>query len=200
MNKLQDSTNKVFTIDELIKRNHSISKNIKQQIPYFFSKHATLREPKYMWIGCSDYRVTPENILGLGLGEIFVHRGVGNIVNQEDTYLMSFIYFGLKVLNIKKVIICGHYDCALVSLSYNNEGNDFPYVPTVKKNIDLVKSNNLQAIEKIDNKSDKVKFLVDKNIEQQLANFKALDFIKEIKDLEVEGLVYDIESGLLNKL
>lgn len=192
---------KVYTIDELISRNHSISDNLISQDPNYFKKHLKIKEPKYMWIGCSDYRVPPEQILGVGPGDVFVHRCVGNILNQDDTLLMGFLYIGLKVFNIKKVIICGHHDCALVSLSLKNEGSEMPYVCDIKSKVDEIKHKHIKEINAIEDEHDQLNFLIDKNVLQQVDNLKNVEFVQPIlKDIEVAGVIYDIASGKLKKI
>jgi len=55
--------------------------------PAFFADLAEQQAPEYLWIGCSDSRVSANTIVDLAPGEVFVHRNVANIVNHTDMKL-----------------------------------------------------------------------------------------------------------------
>ncbi|HQD10609.1 MAG TPA: carbonic anhydrase, partial [Flavihumibacter sp.] len=77
----------------------------------FFEKIARDQQPDYLYIGCSDSRVTAEEIMGLQPGEVFVHRNVANLVNSIDLNVMSVLNYGVRYLGVKHIIVCGHYNC-----------------------------------------------------------------------------------------
>src|SRR5690349_5455279 len=77
----------------------------------FFKKLAENQNPDYLYIGCSDSRVTAEELMGLGPGEVFVHRNVANLVNNIDLNVMSVINYAIRHLQVKHIIVCGHYNC-----------------------------------------------------------------------------------------
>ncbi|MGV3278782.1 carbonic anhydrase [Rickettsiales bacterium LUAb2] len=193
--------NKQHIIEQLIEKNYQQSaEKIAKQDDYF-SKHATTRNPQHLWIGCADSRVSPEQIFNLGIGEMFVHRGVGNIVDKDDLYLMGCIYFAIYSLNIKSIIICGHYNCALVDLCAKQEAVNEILVDNIKQKVDYIREQHKINFDKINNLEDKGRFLVEKNVEQQVVNFKSLEFIKnKLNEIEVHGLVYDVGSGLVRKI
>ena len=62
-----------------------------------------------MWIGCSDSRVPANEIMGLGAGEVFVHRNVANMVVGTDSNLLACLQFATERLDVDHVIVCGHY-------------------------------------------------------------------------------------------
>jgi len=83
----------------------------------FFEKLAQDQNPDYLYIGCSDSRVTAEEMMGAAPGEIFVHRNIGNLVVSIDVNVMSVINYAVKILQVKHIIVCGHYNCGGVKIS-----------------------------------------------------------------------------------
>ena len=70
----------------------------------FFEKLAKEQNPDYLYIGCSDSRVTAEDMMGAAPGEVFVHRNIGNLVVSIDLNVMSVINYAVKVLEVKHII------------------------------------------------------------------------------------------------
>jgi len=87
----------------------------------FFEKLANEQYPEYLYIGCSDSRVTAEEMMGAAPGEIFVHRNIGNLVVSIDLNVMSVINYAVKLLNVKHIIVCGHYNCGGVRAALTQE-------------------------------------------------------------------------------
>src|SRR5262245_55824137 len=77
----------------------------------FLAKLASDQQPEYLYIGCSDSRVTAEEIMGAGPGQVFVHRNIANLVNSIDLNVMSVLNYAVRHLQVKHVIVCGHYNC-----------------------------------------------------------------------------------------
>ena len=77
----------------------------------FFNKLASDQNPEYLYIGCSDSRVPANEIMGLDSGEVFVHRNIANLVCATDLNVMAVINYGVRYLDIKHIIVCGHYNC-----------------------------------------------------------------------------------------
>lgn len=75
--------------------------NVLQKDPEFFTRWADFQKPEYMWLGCSDSRVVAEAATGLGMGEVFVHRNVGNVLAHADNNAMSALEYSVKV--------CSHF-------------------------------------------------------------------------------------------
>ena len=98
-------------LSDLLDRNvrWSDEKNAKE--PGYFARLATRQSPEFFWIGCSDSRVPANVVAGLDPGEVFVHRNVANVIHSADMNMLSALEFAVEALNIKEVIVCGHYGC-----------------------------------------------------------------------------------------
>lgn len=98
-------------IDEPFDRNVTWATGKTRSDPDYFRRLAEQQAPRYLWLGCSDSRVPANDIVGLDPGEVFVHRNVGNVVHSGDMNLLSVLEFAVETLQVKHVIVCGHYRC-----------------------------------------------------------------------------------------
>jgi carbonic anhydrase len=99
------------TIEQLLEENKAWAAHMTEVDPAFFQRLATQQAPAYMWIGCSDSRVPANQLVGLLPGEMFVHRNVANVVVHTDLNCLSVLQYAVDVLQVKHVIVCGHYGC-----------------------------------------------------------------------------------------
>ncbi len=98
-------------LSDLLDHNVRWAKTKQKEDPTYFKRLSDLQRPDYLWIGCSDSRVLANVITGLEPGEVFVHRNVANLVHRGDLNLLSVLEFAVETLEIKQVIVCGHYGC-----------------------------------------------------------------------------------------
>ena len=96
----------------LFDNNREWASKKKQQNPHYFQNLAKGQNPKYLWIGCSDSRVPANEIIGLEPGELLVHRNVANLFPHTDLNCLSVLEFGVRMLKVEHVIVCGHYGCS----------------------------------------------------------------------------------------
>jgi carbonic anhydrase len=88
--------------------------------PEYFEDHKKGHAPKILWIGCSDARVPANEMIGEPPGSVFVHRNIANQVVNTDVNCMSVIQYAVDVLQVKHIIVCGHYDCGGVKAALTN--------------------------------------------------------------------------------
>src|SRR5688500_10767043 len=99
------------SLENLLQQNKQWAESMTEDDPSFFQKLSELQEPEFLWIGCSDSRITPVSSVGLLPGEMFVHRNIANLVIHTDMNCLSVMQFAVDVLHVKHIIVCGHYGC-----------------------------------------------------------------------------------------
>src|SRR5690606_39231595 len=100
-----------MNVEQLLINNQNLSEALRAQDPEFFARLARQQRPEFLWIGCSDSRVPANDVVGLMPGELFVHRNVANMVVATDMNMLSVLQYAVHVLEIRQVIVCGHYGC-----------------------------------------------------------------------------------------
>jgi carbonic anhydrase len=98
-------------LPQLFENNRAWARQCLARDPGFFERLCDIQRPEYLWIGCSDSRVPANEIVGLAPGELFVHRNVANVVPPGDPNALSVIQYAVEVLQVRHVIVCGHYGC-----------------------------------------------------------------------------------------
>jgi carbonic anhydrase len=169
--------------------------------PLFFERQTLVQKPEYLWIGCSDSRVPAETVTGATPGEIFVHRNIANMVVHTDLNLLSVLEYGVKILKVKHIILCGHYGCGGVKSSMENEA--FGYVDNWLRNIKEIYARNASEIESIVDEEERVNRLVEMNVIEQVLNLCKTKVVQKAlakKSLQVHGWVYGINNGKIKEL
>ncbi len=196
MNKIMESSYK-----KLLDGNRHFSMSKKFEDPEYFKKLSLGQKPDYLWIGCSDSRVPANEVTGTHSGEIFVHRNIANLVVHTDMNLLSVLEYAVKFLEVKHVIVCGHYGCGGVKASMTNERHGF--VDNWLRNIKDVYNKNtkeLEAIADLDKRTDK---LTELNVIEQVRNLAKTTIVQEAwkqRPLHLHGWVYGLNSGLISDL
>ena len=112
---------KTVGIEDLLVRNKKWVARMKENDSSFFEKLARGQQPKFLYFGCSDSRVPANEILGLGAGEVFVHRNVGNLVPGNDLNSLSVLEFAVEHLKVTDIIVTGHYDCGAIKAATSRQ-------------------------------------------------------------------------------
>ena len=113
------------TLDHLLEKNRHWAQDMVTADPDFFQRLSHQQSPEYLWIGCSDSRVPANQIVGLLPGELFVHRNVANVVVHTDLNCLSVLQYAIDALQVKHVIVCGHYGCGGVLAAFQNASDRF---------------------------------------------------------------------------
>jgi len=107
-------------LNHLFENNRRWVAQMTARDPEFFQKLSRQQTPQYLWIGCADSRVPANEIVGLLPGELFVHRNVSNVVSLDDPNCLSVIQFAVDVLQVRHIIVCGHFGCGGVEAALHN--------------------------------------------------------------------------------
>lgn len=174
-----------------------IQKKLKDDNDYF-KKLSLSQNPQILYIGCSDSRVSAEELMGVQPGDVFVHRNIANMVPNTDLSAMSVINYAVSHLKVKHIVICGHYYCSGVKSAMQSAdlGILNPWLRNIRDVYRLHKS----ELDTIQDEEEKYKRLVELNVQEQCVNvIKTPDVQKAYKDrsLTVHGWVFDIHSGKL---
>jgi carbonic anhydrase len=166
--------------------------------PEYFKELSKGQNPEILYIGCSDSRVTAEELMGVGPGEVFVHRNIANMVSSLDLSAMSVINYAVNHLEVNHIIICGHYYCGGVKAAMQSE--DLGLLNPWLRNIRDVYRLHKEELNEIQDEEDKYNRLVELNVQEQCVNIiKTADVQKahRKRGITVHGWIFDIHSGNL---
>jgi carbonic anhydrase len=156
------------------------------------------QNPEILYIGCSDSRVSAEELMGLHPGEVFVHRNIANMVPNTDLSAMSVINYALSHLKVNHVVVCGHYYCAGVKAAMQSA--DLGILNPWLRNIRDVYRLHKHELDQIEDIDARYKRLVELNVQEQCINIiktSDLQFAYKERGVTVYGWVFDIQSGKL---
>jgi carbonic anhydrase len=186
---------------KLLENNQNWALERKAADPEYFSRLATGQSPEYLWIGCSDSRVPVSEVTRTQPGEIFVHRNIANVVIQTDMNLLSVLYYAVDILEIKHVIICGHYGCGGVSAAMEN--TDYGFVNNWLRSIKEVYAKYREELEAIADLDVRERRLVELNTIEQARNLAKTRIAQRawIKgELSIHPWIFDCSTGLIRQL
>lgn len=165
---------------------------------HYFEKLSTGQSPEFLYIGCSDSRVSAEELMGLEPGEVFVHRNIANMVPNTDLNSMSVINYAVEQLKVNHIVVCGHYGCGgvLAAMQQSDLGILNPWL----RNIRDVYRIHQKTLDAITNEEERYKKLVELNVQEQCVNvIKTAEVQRAIRkrNLKVYGWIFDIHTGKL---
>lgn len=173
--------------------------NSKLEInPDYFNHLSEGQSPEILYIGCSDSRVTAEELMGINPGDAFVHRNIANMVPNTDLNSMSVIEYAVAHLKVNHVVVCGHYYCGGVKAAM--QAQDLGVLNPWLRSIRDVYRLHRKELNTIADEDEKYKRLVELNVQEQCVNvIKTAVVQKAYRDrkISVHGWVFDIHSGKL---
>ena len=189
-------------IDELFAANREWAKAQLAQDPRFFERLVSIQRPDLLWIGCSDSRVPANEIIGRAPGEVFVHRNVANLVEHTDVNCLSVLQYAIDVLQVKHVIVCGHYGCGGIRAAM--QAQPLGLIDNWLRHVRDVHLWNREELSAIADPDKRVDRLAELNIEAQVANVCHTTIVQDAwrrgQPLTVHGWIYSLSDGLLRDL
>ena len=170
--------------------------------PEYFQKLATGQKPRYLFIGCSDSRVPGSAITGTAPGEMFTHRNIANVVVNTDLNLLSVLQYAVEVLEVKIILVVGHYGCGGVAAAASNK--QYGLIDNWLTNVrDVVRLHETELLRIADPKL-RMRRLVELNVIEQVRNLAKTSSIQNAMRSDnppiLHGLVYDLADGVLKDL
>lgn len=187
-----------MNIDQIFKNNQNWVNEKLGLDPNYFKNLAAGQNPEVLYIGCSDSRVTAEELMGAKPGEAFILRNIANMVSNLDLSAMSVINYAVSVLKVNHLIICGHYGCGGVKAAM--ESKDLGILNPWLRSIRDVYRIHRQELNSIEDEEEKYRRLVELNVQEQCVNaIKTADVQIAYRDrnFTVHGWVLDIKTGKL---
>ena len=170
--------------------------------PSYFEHLAQGQTPQFLWIGCADSRAPADELTGTQPGDIFVHRNVANLVVHTDLNMLSVLQYAVEVLQVKHVLVVGHYECGGVKAAMGNQ--DLGLINNWIRNIKDVYAKHetqLNGISEFDERFDR---LVELNVLEQVRNLAKTSIIQRAwqkgKYPYLHGWVLDLHSGLIKSV
>ncbi|HEY4238880.1 MAG TPA: carbonate dehydratase [Kofleriaceae bacterium] len=186
-------------LEECFAANRRWAADQRAEDPDFFDRLKNIQRPDLLWIGCSDSRLPPNEIIGRRSGELFVHRNVANLVEHTDVNCLSVLQYAIDVLQVKHVMIVGHYGCGGVRAAMTPQrlgliDNWLRHI----RDIHLWNRDELAAIPDFDRRCDR---LAELNVDAQVANVCHTTIVQDAwrrgQTVTVHGWIYDLSDGLL---
>jgi carbonic anhydrase len=187
---------------QLLLANKAWAQELTEENALFFSRQAAGQKPDFLWIGCSDSRVTAEQMTMSPPGGMFIHRNVANLVSQDDLNLMSVLQYAVLVLKVRHIILCGHYACGGVKAALTG-GTEGPVDIWLENARQVLRDHHDEVFAQPDEESQANR-LVEVNVRDQLLHLTDTETVRTAwangQELFLHGWVYDIRDGHIKPL
>lgn len=189
-------------IERILLENKAWSAEKQADDAEFFKRLEKIQRPEFLWIGCSDSRVPANEVTNTNPGEMFVHRNIANMVVHTDLNLLSVLQYAVEVLEVKHIIVCGHYGCGGVRAALNH--HSYGIINKWLRNIKDVYRIHRSEIDLLESEDAQVDKLVELNVKEQVMNLAKTSIIqsawKHNQRPHLHGWVYGLSDGILNPL
>jgi carbonic anhydrase len=190
------------TLDHLFANNRDWAEGMIAKDPDFFKRLVNQQAPEYLWIGCADSRVPANEIIGAEPGEVFVHRNIANMVIHSDMNMLSVLDYAVNVLEVKHIIVCGHYGCGGIQTAMKNQ--HIGIIDNWIRHIKDVYRLNDDELNAIENEQDRFNRFVELNVKEQVNDLAKTSIVQKAwengQELGIHGWVYGLNNGLIKDL
>ncbi len=189
-------------VAQLLVNNQAWAASMVDEDPNFFQRLTTQQKPDYLWIGCSDSRVPSTQLVGLLPGQMFVHRNVANLVVHSDLNCLAVLQYGVDVLRIRHIIVCGHYGCSGVYAALHS--HSYGLVDNWLRHVQDVRNKYANLLDACANDDHRMARLCELNVIEQVVNMCQTTMVQTAwergQGLSVHGWIYGLANGLLRDI
>lgn len=187
---------------QLLVNNRAWAAHMTKEEPAFFQRLAAQQAPSYLWIGCSDSRVPSTQLVGLVPGEMFVHRNVANVVVHSDLNCLAVLQYGVEVLGIEHIIVCGHYGCSGVEAALRNRS--YGLIDNWLRHVQDVRNKHADLLDACCDDAHRLRRLCELNVIEQVVNVCQTTMVQQAwqrgQCLAVHGWIYGVADGLIRDI
>ncbi|MGH6986940.1 MAG: carbonic anhydrase [Caulobacteraceae bacterium] len=188
-------------LEDLLAANRAWAKARRSPDPGFFDRLAQGQRPRFLWIGCSDSRVPAGELVGLGPGELFVHRNIANLARAEDPSLAAVLAFAVRELPVEHVLVVGHSGCGGVAAAAGLAAGPLgSWLDPIRATFESHRA----ELEAITDEKTRLERLAELNVIGQVGALASHPILTEAwasgRRLAVHGWIYRLEIGLLDDL
>jgi carbonic anhydrase len=188
-------------LNRLLTQNREWAQSMTDRDPEFFSRLSNTQTPEYLWIGCADSRVPANQIVNLLPGELFVHRNVANVVVHTDLNCLSVLQFAVDVLQVKHVIVTGHYGCGGVRAALQNM--KLGLIDNWLRHVQDVRDKHWERLEPLPD-DERLDRMCELNVIEQASNVCQTTIVQDAwargQELSVHGWIYRLQDGVIRDL
>ena len=189
-------------LKHLFDNNRAWSRRMTDNDPHFFARLVEQQRPEHLWIGCSDSRVPANEIVGLAPGELFVHRNVANVVVHTDLNCLSVLQFAVDVLQVRHVMVVGHYGCGGVAAALTN--TKVGLADNWLRHVQDARDKHTGVLAGIEDPVARLDRMCELNVIEQAASVCQTTIVQDAwargQDLSVHGWIYRLHDGRLHDL
>jgi carbonic anhydrase len=185
-------------IQQIFNNNNEWVKEKLNLDPDYFKNLSKGQDPDILYIGCSDSRVTAEDLMGVEPGDVFIHRNIANLVPNTDLSALSVIDFAVRHLKVDHIVVCGHYYCGGVKAAMQSA--DLGILNSWLRNIRDVYRLHKDDLNQITDEEQRYKRLIELNVQEQCINVIKTAEVQRAyqeRNIAIHGWVFDIHSGRL---
>ncbi len=197
-------TSNVTCVNDVLRRNKKFVKKALQEDPEFFEHASAPQHPEILILSCSDSRISPEVVTMTNPGQLFVHRNIANLANVNDANFLSVLQYSVEALKVKHVVVMGHYGCGGVQASMSSKDHGSSIESWINSIRDTRRMYSEELSEHPVKSEEYFRRLVELNVQEQVFNIRKTRIVQKAlksgQPLSFHGWVYDMKTGLINKL
>lgn len=188
-------------LEDLIANNAAWAARKTSEDAQYFTRLEAGQKPRFLWIGCSDSRVPPNEVLGLGPGDVFVHRNIANVFSDTDLNGLAVLQYAVETLRVEHILVCGHYGCGGVGAAYHKKR--LGLIDNWLRRVDTVRQRHHRALEALPADIAEA-HLCELNAIAQARNVCDSTVVEAAwargQRLSVHGWIYSLSTGRVHEL